>query len=287
MRSIFRDITPAEIFVELRMHRVKHKGVFFLVEGAHDIRRFSKFFDERSVFSLPCHGKENVIGTIDLVQNSGDEDCLGFADSDFDRIDQCIEDNEDVIHSKHHDFDLDVCKSGATARYLVEVALEDKIAGIGGCDALLNTLLEVIEPLSALRYANVKHRLGYSLTSVRLDEFFDGFVLDINKMIDSVSTGRFGSAECKAAIRAKIDQYSGTDFDLWQFSNGHDLMAALGIALRSRVANRAVPQTWRREVEAHLRLTFDWDDFHATGLAGKIEEWRVARNGPNLIRQFS
>jgi hypothetical protein len=261
-----------------------HKGVFLLLEGPHDSRRFSKFLDEDVALILPCHGKANVFDTIILVQDVGYEDCLGFVDADFDRIDNRFAANDDIVHSEHHDFDVDMCRSDAVSRYLSEMCVEEKLFAAGGCKAVLESLLEGLKPLSALRYANEKLGLGYSLGQLELDVFFDGTAVNLSAMIDAVSGGRFASAAHKATLRASVERYTAAEFDLWQFTNGHDLIAAIGIALRSRIGRRAVNQTWRREVEAHLRLAFDWADFHATGLAGKIGAWQAARNGIQVIK---
>ncbi|WP_419826838.1 DUF4435 domain-containing protein [Sphingomonas sp.] len=277
-----RHIRPSDISAQLRMERQRHRGVFALVEGATDIRRFRKFFDPQSCSFVNCFGKDNVIGAIDIEQNSGRCDSLGFADADFDRVLGNHVENGDIIHSAHHDFDTDVCATSAMHRYLDEMGEEQKIVNRGGKIAVIEQLLATLKPLSAMRFANQKHLLAYSFDKIDVSQFFDGGDLDIDKMIDHVSTGRFVTDQHKTALRGFVDRYTAAEIDLWQFTNGHDLIEALGIALRDRLGCRRPPQTWRSEVEKHLRLTFDASDLQECGLKSMVETWEV-RTGQRVM----
>ncbi len=283
MRSMSKHIRPSDIAAQIRMERQRHKGAFLLFEGSNDLKRFKKFFDGEACSFVNCLGKENVLGAIEDEQNAGREDVLGFADADFDRVLNAFVDNEDVIFSQCHDFDLDISASDAIHRYFEEVADEKKVDASGGCNDCVNQILEAIKPLSAMRFANERHRLGYSLANVQHDVFFDGHAVDVPAMIDSVSQGRFSSAQHKAALLQHINRYHAAAFDLGQFTNGHDFFAALGIALRSKLGNRQIPQTWRSEVEKHLRLTFDIGDFQKIGCVPKIQDWQV-RSGFQVLK---
>ena len=276
MRSMTKYLKPADICADLRMLRQTHKGMFVLLEGAGDFKRFKKFYSEEAIL-VNCWGKDNVYGAIDIEQNSAREDVIGFVDSDFDNIHGDGEDNEDVVRSRFHDFDVDVCATGVFARYLAEVGDPAKVEAEGGAQACVECLLQALKPLSALRYASVRNDLGYSLTKLDHAEFFDGHVIDVSAMIDHVSYGKFSSQEHKDGLRARIDQYLAPDFDLWQFTNGHDLIAALGIALRGRFGNRHRVLTNRSEVEKHLRLAFDVADFQHTGHLAAIRNWEQTR----------
>lgn len=265
------------------MERQRHKGAFLLVEGAHDARRFKKFFDDTSCSIINCFGKDNVTGTIENEQNSANDDVIGFVDVDFDRITGTHADNDDIIHSVHHDFDLDVCLSDAIERYFIEVCDERKVVDFGGCRPCVTNILESLKPLSALRYANQRHRLGYSLKELKHDEFYDGATVDIDALINHVSDARFDTVGHRQALRGYISQYTSSDLNLLQLTNGHDFCAALGISLRSRIGRRNNPQTWGSEVEKHLRLAFDINDFRETGILRLIQNWEQ-RNGHRILK---
>lgn len=284
MKSITSHITPRVLLAEIRLQRQKHKGVFFLMEGGTDSRRFEKFLDRAIVFTVVCHGKTNVLGTVDLVQQQGQTDVLGFVDADFDRLIGVSTEMEDIIHSSTHDFDVDVCCTAVVDRYLNEMALEDRLQAEGGSAIVLTKIMEALRPLSALRFANSKHQLGYRLDEVDLERFFNGNVIDRDAMIDHVSQGSFSGQHYRTSLRAHVEHYSAVNFALEQFTNGHDLIAAIGIALRNRLANRNRPQTWRGEVEKHLRLTFDVADFGKCGLKDRLLAWQAAEARPSVLR---
>jgi hypothetical protein len=119
---------------------------------------------------------------------------------------------------------------------------------------------------------------------VDLDRFFDGAAVDRDAMVSSVSGGRFSGEEYRAALRAHVDNYAGAQIPAEQFTNGHDLITALGITLRARLANRAWNQTCRSEVEKHIRLAFDYMDFTNCGLAGRIAAWQGVEARPPVLR---
>jgi len=286
MNSMSRHFKPSDIAAQLRMERQHHKGAFILFEGSNDIRRFKKFFDEKECSFVNCYGKNNVIGSIEIEQNLANENVLGFIDNDFEKIlgNEVVDD--DIICSFGHDFDLDVCASDALIRYLDEVADGSKVAAHGGHNQCIENLLQGLKPLSALRFANERHELGYYLKDLEHDTFFDGRIVDVTAMIDHVSVGRFSSPDYKTNLRQYVGRYTAAEFDLWQFTNGHDFVAGLGLALRELLGSRRHPQTWRVEVERHLRLTFDRDDFDRIGCLPQISEWET-RSGYRVLRAAS
>ena len=265
------------------MERQRHKGSFLLVEGVHDVKRIRKFLDNGKCSIINCYGKENVIETADIEQSSGLGDVLGLVDADFDRLLGGVKEYDDVIYSQYHDFEVDICSASVIGRYLHEVGDEAKVDVHGGHSGCVCHLLTALKPLSAMRFCNERHALGYSFKALNLEDFFDGHDIDVTAMVDSVSTGKFSGMSHRAALLEYIERYCSADLDLWQLTNGHDLVAALGIALRDRFGARRVPHTWRGEVEGHLRLALDRDDLAEIGLLQRIAEWEAA-NGRSLLK---
>ena len=273
MRSIAQYIDPPTLAAQIRMERQKHKGSFLLVEGSTDAKRIDKFVDKVRCSVVNCYGKSNVIETIDLMQDVGLEDSIGLVDADFDRLRSKALAVEGVIVSTFHDFDLDNALTGVIDRYLMEVADEAKLAAKGGPRPCVERLMHSIKPLSTLRYANELRKLRYNLKRLNLEDFFDGDTLDIDRLIDVVSVGAFGSEEHKKVLRGHMDELMALDLDVLQLTNGHDFLAALGIALREQIGSRKVPQTWRSEIEMHLRFGLTADDFISTVAYVEICEW--------------
>lgn len=284
MISIFRGARPAEICTEIRMLRQKHKGTFVLLEGAGDWKRLEKFLDPNTTLAIPCHGKNNVLETIDIVQDRGFEDCLGLVDADFDRINNLSIENDDIIFSNFHDFDMDLMSTEATTEYCHKYGTKQIIENNGGMKTIIDSIITELKPLSSLRYANEKKKLEYSLSDIEIESFFDGHTIDVDAMIDAVSFGKFDTHECRSALKGHIVQYVDAELELWQLTNGHDLAAALGIALRARIGNRTEFQTQKKQMEADFRSAFDWPHLHASGLAAKISSWQTSRGHAAILR---
>jgi len=261
------------------MERQKHKGSFLLVEGSSDIKRLSGCVDESVCSYVNCAGKDNVVGAVELLYDDGILGVVGLIDADFDRIVGATVAQEGVVVSDGHDFDLDAALTPAIERYCGEVCDKAKLDASGGVHAVVQDLLAGLKPLSCLRLANQKYGLRYSLSDLRHDEFFDGSRIDIDRLVDHVSAGRFNTAEARARIRKLIDTLANEELDLVQLTCGHDFCAALGIALRSRLGSRRPTQTWRTEIEMHLRLAYSLLDMAMTKAHKILREWEAAQAG--------
>jgi hypothetical protein len=209
-----------------------------------------------------------------MLYEDGFAGALGLVDADFDRLLSKYQKHEGLIWSDTHDFDLDIARTSVLDRYLSEVADEDKISRLGGPQALFTKILELLRPLSAMRFANEKHSLGYNLQSLKIYTFFNGSVIDVAEMVQAVSQGRFSNAKDRENLTRMIERYRNTKFDLSQFTSGHDFCAALGIILREKIGSRHLMQSLRSEVEMHLRLTIDIDHLQETTVYGSITQWQ-------------
>ncbi|WIY27369.1 DUF4435 domain-containing protein [Parasedimentitalea psychrophila] len=248
MNSLTATITHHDICAQIRMERQKHSGTFLLLEGAHDSRRFKKFVDMEQCSIVVCSGRSNVIAAIGKLQDQGFTDSLGLADADFDRLLKQLPENEDIIYSRYHDFDVDVISSSAFERYLEEVGNSEKILSAGTISKIRNDVLQFIRPISAMRLVNQVYSMGYRLGQFDLRLFLAETEIDIDKMIAEVSQGKFSSNKDKELLRKRIDDCLLRKFDLWQFSNGHDLMSAVSIRLEDQIGSRKGSQNYPSEV---------------------------------------
>lgn len=285
MRSISGHIDGSSVAAEVRMERQKHKGSFLLLEGSTDARRLIQSVDGTKCSFVICFGKDNVIDATERLYDDGYPGILGMVDADFERIDGSPVPHECIVLSSVHDFDLEVALSDALKRYLDETCDREKLSRCGGHAKVPAMLMEAIKPLSVLRFANEREQLRYDLEKINHEEFFDGTVVNIAKMVDEVSRGRFGSAAAKADLIARVNKYMGRTFDFHQLTSGHDFCAALGLALRDRLGGRRPAQTWRREVELHLRLAFSLADMSGTPTYAEIRRWESDNPGYDILRK--
>jgi hypothetical protein len=94
---------------------------------------------------------------------------------------------------------------------------------------------------------------------------------------------RKSNTKCK---KAELIGYMAAEgrrnHDLWQITNGHDVAALFGIALRKLIGTRRQVHTWASEIEAGLRLAFDWEALIGTKLYADLKNWEV-NNSPHRI----
>jgi hypothetical protein len=78
---------------------------------------------------------------------------------------------------------------------------------------------------------------------------------------------------------------AGKHHDHYQLANGHDVSAILGIALRKLLGNRRDIHTWSSEIEAGLRLAFDWKALITTNFYKSLNAWEMSNRPYRLFYQ--
>jgi hypothetical protein len=282
MISIAAEMDEFDIVQEIRFERQVHRGSFLLLEGPEDLKRFIRFTDENLCSTVNCFGRSNLIGAIKLLYEDAFAGALGLADADFDRLTGSFENHEGVIYSDSHDFDMDWACEQTLHRYLEEVGDPDKCTAAGKAPGIAAMIFAAVKPLSVLRYVNHHQQLRYKLNNVRHDDIVNDGLVDIDLLIDHVSKGAFSDAEKKDKIKQLVKGHLGSQQNLWQLTNGHDFLALLGIALRSKLGKRLPPQTWQSEIQIHFRLAHSESEFAQSGTFKAIVDWQN-ENKPYII----
>lgn len=262
-------MSAEDIAAEIRMQRQAETGAFLLLEGSSDYKRFKKFLNEESTSVVICWGKGRLIEVINGLDGFDSIDCLGFADADFDRVLGATIERDNLIYSDLHDFDLDWATSAAFDRYLFEAGDEKKCSECG--DWRLE-IMQAIEPLSKMKFANVVGRIDCSFKRLDWRDCFDGTTFNREKAAYKILKKQNPTREiiekfCEAAAPTE-------EFDLYQLTNGHDFLFALGCCLGSRIGKRRPQQIEREEVELHLRLAFGSEDFERLSSYHAILKWQ-------------
>lgn len=282
MLSISKLMDEYDIAQEVRLERQVHKGSFLLLEGATDVKRFSEFLDEKSCSIANCYGRGKASKAIHLLNEDGFLGAVAVLDCDFDRILKKITSVENVIYSEVHDYDLEWLSNDVLRKYLVQVGDPQKCEALGDHEKILLHIIELIKPISVLKLMNANGNICYRLSILKMEDFFDGHVFDIQAMVEGVFEGRNVDDKVKSDLVEKVRFLLPKKFPLLQITNGHDAMTALGIALRDKLASRAKAQTWGSEVELHIRLAFTDKEFIDSSVYNNLAEWE-AENKPYRV----
>jgi hypothetical protein len=274
MITITRLMDGHDIAQQIRMERqVLRKVSFLLLEGDTDIKRFDRYIDEAVCSPVNCYGRDNAIEATELLYDDGFAGALAVVDADFDRVCNSLNVHEGIIYSETHDLDLDWSIPDIVGRYINEVGDKSKWTSHGSAAEIIDKILLGLKPISVARLLNHQKQITYKLSGINADKCFANFAVDVDAYLDLVFEGRAVSTATRDALKQKIVSAAAKTYDLRQLTNGHDFHCALGACLRGTLGARAIPQTWGKEVESHLRLSCDEAEFRTMSVYFGIREW--------------
>jgi hypothetical protein len=211
-----------------------------VVEGPDDFLVLDGRLPGADLF--PADGKPNVLTCLENLQAWGVKDVHAVIDLDFD-------DPNDHAHLSHmitpYDFrDLEAMLAGlgVLEHVLNSLGTAAKVAVPGVTGAIVKEITDQLVPVSRLRALNARERLGIP--------FDEG---DLAKKIDKKSLELDFNSYCRS-LRSKSQTNRPSDddhdrclhdatLDDGKGPRGKDLVAAVGVALRSRIGNLSLAAT--------------------------------------------
>jgi|GEM_PF-2452495 len=285
MLSISRHITADDIVEEIRMERMVHTGSFLMVEGKTDVDRLSDFIDGDACSIVNCWGRRKIIIALRKMRGKTRAGVVALIDADFDRIKGCLMQDPCVIYSNRHDFDMDWLDEQRLGKYLRQVGDNKKVESEGGAWAALEKILQGLKPISAARYLNDTKKIPFKVSKIRASDHFDNFTVNLDSYIDALTDGSGLTLPEVDALKKQIRETSELQFDLMQFTNGHDVHCALGKSLQSDLGSRKGAHTFGSEVELHLRLIYSGSDFIKSDVFQNLSAWEARNQNYKVLRQ--
>jgi hypothetical protein len=276
-----------DLAAHVRFMRQTHKGSFLLVEGSWDDRILSRFVDSGCCSIEVAFGKPNAVEALNLLEEEGFEGVVAIVDADFDRLDRVEYNLEGLILTDHHDLDLTILLSPALKTFLDFRADGKKLRDIanGDLSEIALMVLKSAEPIGYCRWLSGRSRLMLDFKDLTFD-FIDQATLGCDQpaMIAEILTNS-PAAKCTGVqFTEMLETKPSNEVELSQLVNGHDAATVLGIGLRQILAARPRPQTWRSEIEAGLRLAFDYEAFRCTRIWRSLREWEAAVGRFRVLR---
>lgn len=271
------------VAAQIRMLRSADKRTILVLEGENDEKALGRFVDPTACDVEIAFGKPNLLGAFDLLEEEGFRGIIGIVDADFDRVIGVQMSLENICVTDYHDLDLTIFSTAALERYLLEHADSEAVSSLGGCSGVRELLLGSAVPLSCSRYISDRdgHRLYFK--DIKYEDFVnvESVAIDIDSLC-TIVIDRSNTRCLPDQLSRLISIEMANGHDLMQLSRGHDVAAFLGLALRKRIGSRRVQQTWSSEIEAGLRLAFEWAHFTTTQLYQCLRGWE-AGNRPYKI----
>jgi hypothetical protein len=283
MLSITSYMDERDIAQEVVMERMVHKGSFILLEGKTDVKRFRPYLcaDECSIVS--CHSVRKATGALRRLVDRNVSGVLAVIDADFSRVQGITLENANTVVSENHDLDLDWINTGSFERYLNEVGHEAKIIALGGCDAIVRDVHETLQSVSTGRLLNAKRVFNFKTSGIDVGKFYKHGQDITGDYVDALVDAGYVDVTRRDWIELEINSEKNTQKDEWQMTNGHDFCAAIGSMLRGDIGSRKAQQCFASEIETHIRLTFNKDDFLSLSIAAGIISWEEQNPGYRVL----
>lgn len=283
MLSITSYMDERDIAQEVVMERMVHKGSFILLEGKTDVKRFRPYLCADECSMVSCHSVRKVTGALRRLLNRNVSGVLAVIDADFSRLQGINLENENTVVSENHDLDLDWINTSCLGRYLDEVGDEVKITAKGGCAALVRDVHKTLQPVSTARFFEAKRVFTFRTSGIDVGRFYKHGEDITGDYIDALVAAGYVDVSRRDWIEIEIKSEIRSPKNEWQMTNGHDFCGAIGSMLRADIGSRKAQQCFASEIETHVRLTFNKDDFHSLDIVPKIISWEQRNPGYRIL----
>jgi hypothetical protein len=245
----------ADLLARLRLDRSARSRGVVVVEGPSDSEVLAATFGmDRQAF-FPLRGRNNVLRFAQLLDPSSVPGVICVADRDFDSVAEEHAGLWHLVFSDNADLEAMLVRCHALDRVLAAWGSRSKLADFGGPESVRSCAGALTEPMSSLRTANAQHGHGWCLNEVDLADATNHKTLKLNELSLTDRVARASRArrdEIRAALTTPVPCCPETGGKL---ARGRDLIAIIGVALRSAVGSLTKAQVANSLVERSLRLT--------------------------------
>ncbi|WP_437823717.1 DUF4435 domain-containing protein [Tenacibaculum mesophilum] len=274
--SVREEIDGDFIANSLRMD--SYKGYYVLVEGNNDELFYSKFLNENEVQIEICHGKENILQAVQILdENNANKKYIGLVDKDYDFLKDSPVESNNLIRTDYHDIETICISSKAFEDFSKEYCKEEKVDKI--CNEVSKSLkehiLELARPIAGIRILSIKNNYtikfkpsGKETKELDYTKFIckDKFrFLGLNTLMSTLE--RYynqGLPKSNEEIISELEALNLDEYEILDIVHGHDLSNIIVIGLKKTIGKSSLNKTKRDEVERALRLAYSKEEFTKT-----------------------
>lgn len=254
----------------IRQQRGIDKRPALVVEGPTDLEVLRRHLPGVQIF--PADGRKTALRTVSQLLAWGISDVIAVIDRDFEKEEE-LDQLALVVHPyEARDLEGMLIGLGVLDLIFEHQGSRDKLKAVGGSSTLIQRLMTVVEPVSALRRENSHQNLALSFSELDLAHKVDNRTLELDlagfcTALVSVSDTTVGPHDLvELAKRPPVDSYG---------PRGKDLAALAGVALRSIAGTLPLQATREAIITAQLHSS--------SGLALSSSSWLAqlkAKLGP-------
>lgn len=265
-------------FVANTVRMDSFKGYYVLVEGENDELFYSKFLDESEVQIEICHGKNNVLEAIQILdKNVSNKKYVGIVDKDYDFLDEKPFTSNNLVRTDYHDIETMCISSAAFEDFSKEYFKSEKVENFCSkkSKSIKEHLLELARPIAELRILSIKNNytLKFKPSGKETKELeYTKFVckdkydfLGIENLLQTIK--RFhnqGLPKSNEELIQELDTLDLSKYEILDIVHGHDISNIIVVGLKKAIGKSSLNKTKRDEVERALRLSYSREEFAKT-----------------------
>lgn len=253
-------------------------GYYVLVEGENDELFYSKFLDKSEVQIEICHGKKNVLDTIQILEdNDAGKKYVAIVDKDYDFLLEKPFESNNLIRTDYHDIETMCISSKTFEDFSREYFKSEKVENLCSKKTknLKEHLLELARPIAELRILSIKknYTLKFKPSGKETKE------LDYTKFICKENYDFLGNDRLLQAIERfhnqrlpksneelihELESLDLTKYEILDIVHGHDLSNIIVVGLKKSIGKSSLNKKKRDDVERALRLSYSREEFAKT-----------------------
>ncbi|GIP43196.1 hypothetical protein J45TS6_16550 [Paenibacillus sp. J45TS6] len=267
---------------EILMLKGNKKGISFLVvEGCTDSLGYYWMVNHQKCFPITAHSKDNVLATINYLEQKNTDGILGIVDADFWNVDGVNLPSNNIVITDSHDIETLIISSPALDKVLIHYGDRDKLPSI---DNVINLLLEAGKPLGFLRWLSSKRKMYLNFKGLEFNQFIDEKTLNVDcdkliiEVIKNTNNCKYKHEDLKKMLEYALQNSTHSP---WQICCGHDLIEIFSIGLVELFGSFGSPAN-KSSVIKWLSLAYESAYFSETALYSAILNWET-HNSPYLV----
>ena len=259
-------------------------GYYVLVEGENDELFYSKFLDKSEVQIEICHGKDNVLEAIEILDKNGaSKKYVGIVDKDYDFMVEKPVESKNLVKTDYHDIETMCISSTAFEDFSKEYFKSDKVENLCSkkTKSLKEHLLDLARPIAKLRILSIQnnYNLKFKPSGRETKELdYTKFICKDNydflgndRLLQAIE--RFynqGLPKSNEELIQELESLDLTKYEILDIVHGHDLSNIIVVGLKKSIGKSSLDTTKRDEVERALRLSYSREEFSKTQIFKKL-----------------
>lgn len=228
----------------IRQHRQADPSPVLIVEGKDDELVLADHLEGVRIFR--SDGRPNAVSaTQDLVKWEIEKFAC-VVDADFEDPRE-HETRDHLILYERRDLEGMLISLGVLTKVLAHLGSERKLVRAGGAAAAVSMILQIVEPVTALREVNARDHLGIAFDQVDLAKKIDKNSVQLN-----LSSYCAALAATTSATKQQIQNASTVRATSTLGPRGKDVLVAVGVALRKRLGSHTLAATAEEVLVANL-----------------------------------